>query len=210
MEEAISKIKLMEFLGKARGFIFSPIKTFDDSKADTLRDAIGYCSGILVIAAILFTTSTFFFPTLRETMKYVLLELAGFMPAYHFTICFALADVYLGVEYFIFLFLPLGIFYLFMVGVWLHLWVYIAGGRKGINQTYKVALYAYTPVLIAWTPVVFIQANIMASIWTIFLTTIGIRQLHQVSTGRAIIACMIAYLGDLFYTFDAVRCVVGW
>jgi hypothetical protein len=191
--------------GKVKGFILSPIKTFDESKADTLRDATKYCLTILAISAVLFLASAFFLPAIvYETSKYVAFELRGFVPANLFAVCFGF-----GTTYFLFLFLPLGIFYLFMMGIWLHLWVYVVGGRKNIDETIKVVMYAFTPVLIAWIPVMFIQANIIASVWMVALAVIGVRQVHEISVGRAIIACLIAHLGDLFYTFEAIRLVVG-
>ena len=35
---------------------------------------------------------------------------------------------------------------LIISGLWLHLWVYIFGGRKGIKNTIKTVFYSYSPV----------------------------------------------------------------
>jgi hypothetical protein len=189
----------MKFLRKVKSFILSPIKAFDESKIGTLMDAFKYFFCTLTFSAALFLTSAFLFPdTVQETSRYVTSKLSGFVPVSSFSY---------GAEYFIFLFLTIGIIYIFMAGIWLHLWVYVVGGRKGVDQTIKAMMYGFTPVLIAWIPIVFIQ--VIASIWMMFLTGIGIWQLHEIPTSRAIIACTIAYLGDLFYTFDAIRYSVG-
>ncbi|RLG18589.1 hypothetical protein DRN75_01320, partial [Nanoarchaeota archaeon] len=36
---------------------------------------------------------------------------------------------------------------LFIGGAWLHLWVYVLGGKQGIKQTWKAMIYASTPSL---------------------------------------------------------------
>ena len=64
--------------------------------------------------------------------------------------------------------------------------MYLVGGRKGIEQTIKTLMYAMTPqYLFVWIPVV----NL---IWALIVGIIGIRQLHELSTGKAVLAVITA------------------
>jgi hypothetical protein len=84
-----------------------------------------------------------------------------------------------------------GIILVFIGGAWLHLWVYILGGRKGYIQTVKSLMYGSTPLLlIGWIPFV----SIIGEIWAFVLQILGVRELHEISTGRAIGAVIIAIL----------------
>ncbi len=82
-----------------------------------------------------------------------------------------------------------GIIGVFIDGLWLHLWVYLVGGRNGVGQTIKAVMYGATPsYLLGWIPIV----NIIALIWALIVGIIGVRQLHALSTGKAVLAVIIA------------------
>lgn len=80
-----------------------------------------------------------------------------------------------------------------LVGVWLHIWVYIFGGRRGIGQTLKAAMYSYTPFyIIAWIPILGLIGGAAS---TLYPQYVGIRELHHVSSRRAAGAvCAAAFL----------------
>ena len=76
-----------------------------------------------------------------------------------------------------------------IVSLWLHLWVFVMGGRKGLEMTIKSVLYSSTPsLLLGWIPLV----SVIGAIWSLILGIYGIRELHEISTGRAIAAMIIA------------------
>jgi hypothetical protein len=78
----------------------------------------------------------------------------------------------------------------FIIGGWLHLFVYLLGGRKGYLETVKALIFGSTPyMLIGWIPLVGI---IIGGIWSLILSILGIRELHQISTGRAAGAVILA------------------
>ena len=53
-------------------------------------------------------------------------------------------------------------------GLWLHLWVFLVGGRNGVGQTIKAVMYGATPsCLLCWIPIV----GIIAGIWATFMAT---------------------------------------
>lgn len=73
----------------------------------------------------------------------------------------------------------------------LHLFVYLVGGRAGGEQTIKVALYAFTPFgLIGWIPFV----GLLGMLWSLILTVLGVREFHDLSTGRAVIAVILPFI----------------
>lgn len=169
--------------------MFSPSETFDASKEETLGDAFIYFVVILAIYAVLvaiIATGAF---SLIGGM-YGMFGVPGMRGAAmgRFTVELGLLP-FVGV---------------FILGLWLHLWVYLFGGRNGVVQTIKAVIYGWTPRLVlGWIPII----NIIAWIWALIVGIIGIRQLHELSTGKAVIAVIIALIipsiiiGALIATF---------
>lgn len=76
----------------------------------------------------------------------------------------------------------------FIIGAIYHIGVYIVGGKKGIEQTIKALMYGQTPgLLLGWIPII----GIIAGIWSFVLYILGIRQLQEITTGKAILAVLI-------------------
>jgi len=137
------------------GFLFSPLKTFDASKDDTLGNAAVYFISILAIGA-------------------VLSGITGWLVFHH--------DVAIAMFVLVFV---LGILDVFIGGLLIHIWVYLFGGRKGVTQTVKALMYGATPkCLLGWIPIV----GTFTVLWTLILQIVGIRQLHELSTERAVLA----------------------
>jgi hypothetical protein len=168
---------------RIRGFLFSPSETFDASKEDSLGDAFKYYVVILLVLAVLLAIIG------AVTFQLIWGMVATFLPPD----APSLAEIgpllaVLPVLLFVLL-LVVGIIGAFIDGLWIHLWVYIVGGRKGIGQTIKAVLYGATPYcLLGWIPIV----NVIAEIWKIIVTILGVRQLHELSTGKAVLAVVIA------------------
>jgi len=168
----------LSFKEKVKGFLGAPLNTFNNVEAEALGSALKYFTIWLVIYAIL---RTIVFYTLERRVYQILWDLLGLSDAapylYHFDpVIFALLGV-------------LGAFGgLFIGGSWTHLFVRAFGGRKGYGNTIKAFAYGYTPVfLFGWLPFV----GMLFSIWALVLNIIGIKQLHQISTGRAIGAVLL-------------------
>ncbi|MBI4182105.1 MAG: YIP1 family protein [Candidatus Aenigmarchaeota archaeon] len=80
---------------------------------------------------------------------------------------------------------------LFMVigGLWLHLWAYVFGARKGLEKTLRSSWYAGTPsYVLGWIPVV----NLAALAWELVLNGMGLQELQGMSAGRAAAAVIVA------------------
>jgi hypothetical protein len=78
------------------------------------------------------------------------------------------------------------------------------GGRQGVGKTIIAIAYGRTPyLLLGWIPII----NFIAMIWTLVVEIIGVRQLHGLTTGKAVIAVILAIViplivfGVLFAVF---------
>ncbi len=76
-------------------------------------------------------------------------------------------------------------------GLWLHLWAYIFGAKGKLEQTLKTMFYGGTPsYLLGWVPFV----GILAGLWSIYLTWIGLQNLHGLKGDRAAFAVITAFI----------------
>jgi len=169
----------LSFGEEVKGFLGAPSNTFNNVEAEALGSAVKYFAIWAVIYAIL---QTIIFYTLGRGVFQTLWDLLGLSDAplflYYFDpVTFALLAV-------------LGAFAgLFISGLWTHLFVRAFGGRKGYRNTIKAFAYGDTPVLLfGWIPFV----GMLFSIWALVLNIIGIRQLHEISTGRATGAVLLS------------------
>jgi len=173
----------LSFGEKVKGFLGAPSNTFNDVKAEALGNALKYFAIWVVIYAIL---RTIVFYTVERRVFQILWDLLEVSDAavYRFDpVTFALLAV-------------LGAFgNLFISGSWAHLFVRAFGGRKGYGNTMKAFAYGNTPLLLfGWIPFV----GMLFPLWALVLNIIGIRQLHEISTGRAIGAVLLGIVALVF------------
>lgn len=169
----------LSFGEKVKGFLGAPSNTFNDVEPEVLVSALQYFAIWAVIYAVLqtivfYTVGREVFQTLWDLLGLNGVALFPFPPA-----ALGLASV-------------LGAFgSLFIYGSWAHLFVRAFGGRKGYTNTIKAFAYGNTPLfLFGWIPFV----GALFSIWALVLDIIGIRQMHEISTGRAIGAVLLGAL----------------
>jgi len=165
----------MDFFEKVKKFLLEPSKTFDAVKGENLNEALRYYLSILAIyLAIL-----------------VVFALIPSNPMMGFGNMGMIAGAgYKGIEGMIAIFMMFFIALIvpFIHGAIVHIFVYLVGGRKGITQTIKAFMYGVTPVLLlGWIPII----GFITVIWTLVLEIIGIRQLHELTIGRAILAMFL-------------------
>ena len=160
--------------GKMKGVLFAPSETFDQViRHDEAKDIGIYLLVLVVIFSIMFA---------------ILLTLGVGMYAG------ALSGIIAG-GFSLIALIPVP-FFVLLIGVaiwtiWLHLWVYLAGGRKGITETAKTIVYAATPsLLLGWVPVI----AVLMGIWTLLLGIVAIHELHGISIARAALAVLIAWV----------------
>ncbi len=167
----------MDFFEKVRGFLLDPSKAFDAAKGEKLEEAIKYYAIIAAVySALLAVLLTFIGTMLGSLMGGPIGGLIG-----------AGAGAGGGIIFFI-LFMIFAIIGAFIGGAILHIFVYLVGGRKGLEQTIKAVMYGSTPgLLLGWIPII----GFIAGIWSLVLEILGIRQLHELTTGKAVLAVLI-------------------
>jgi len=169
----------LSFGEKVKGFVGAPVNTFNNVEAEALGTALKYFTIWVVIYTIL---RTVIFYTVERRVFQTLWDLLG------------LGDAALYLYRFdpvIFALLAVGGAFasLFISGSLTHLFVRAFGGRKGYGNTMKAFAYGNTPLfLFGWIPFV----GMLFPLWAWILNIIGIRQLHEISTGRAIGAVLLS------------------
>jgi len=170
---------LTNIFERVQGFLLMPVETFQKAREDSLESALGYYVVLLIIYAAL----------TAAIVAIVGITLSGF-----FGRALGLSGAALPLVIFVGMIIG-GILSVFIGGAWLHLWVWLLGGKKGYGQTIKSLMYGSTPhFLIGWIPVI----GLLGALWSFILVIFGIRELHQISTGRSIAAVIIAILVPFF------------
>ena len=183
---------------KAKGLLLNPVETFQKSRADAIEQSILYYSAIVLVHAVLSILVAFL---ILETGTVALFDamvkqLGVVMPL--LGVIGAIVAV-IAIEFF-------AVVFVFIIGGWLHLWVYLLGGRKGYTQTVKAMALGATPyMLIGWIPFI---GPVIGGIWSFVLEILGVREMQEISTARAaaaviiagvVIAILVAFLAALFF-----------
>ena len=168
---------------KIKGFLFKPAGSFRGVRNEQPGETLKYFFAIAAIYSILMGVMIM----LRLAATHPFLSL---VPSIDPTQV-AVFDVF-GVILMIVLMLVLSFIFAVIFGIWLHIFVYLLGGRKGFWETEKSVFYNLTPMmLIGWIP--FIGA-LIGAIWSIILGVIGVRELHELSTAKAAVAVILAVI----------------
>lgn len=161
---------------KIRGFLFTPTLSFRRAKEEPMRDTVVY---VVILAAF------------YSVMSAILTALEVFVHPFAFAshVRAAVFDPLLLVSATVAV-LVFSLAAAALLGLWIHVFVYIAGGRKGVWQTEKAVFYALTPAFIlGWIPVIGLVVGI---IWSAVDGVVGVRELHGLSDARAAIAVVLS------------------
>jgi hypothetical protein len=168
----------MEYIELIKGFVLSPVETFRKVKDTDYGDTLAY----FLVFAVIYTVLS---------VSVILVRL----PQAWFTSIFGLLGIEtlsgFGIVIIAIMMIIAALVILFIGAAWLHLWVYLFGGRKGFRETLKALAFGETPaLLLGWIPLL----GILALIWSLVLTFLGVRELHEISTGRALGAVILAVM----------------
>jgi hypothetical protein len=160
---------------KIRGFLFSPSEAFWQVRDEYLQDTTIYFIIISVIYTLFSTLITGI-----AVSKHPALVLFG--------LGFGSGNIVLS----FFIILALTVVIAVAYALWLHLWVMLICGKRGVEKTIKTVFYYLTPtMLIGWIPVI---GAFAASVWSVVVGIIGIEELHQVPFGRALISILLSII----------------
>ncbi|MEM3628628.1 MAG: YIP1 family protein [Candidatus Bathyarchaeia archaeon] len=179
---------------KVKGFMVSPSATFDGVRDEGWGASYGFYAKLLVIFAILFIIMLVAFGwwVISMIFGFFTSMLAAFgVPAEVIPIDIqGLAGMVLGIMAVVMFISTIigGLIGILIGSGWMHIWVYLCGGRKGVGQTIKAMAYGSTPsLLLGWVPFI----GVIFGVWSMVVSIIGLRQLHEISTGRAVLAYLL-------------------
>jgi Yip1 domain len=156
---------------KIHGFLFNPVETFQKSRDDE-PVPVFTCFVVLLLFDVIMTTLLVMIGAGNKLY-------AGLMPGMNSPAVLFIV-IFAG-----------GLIFTILGSAWLHLWVWIVGGRKGFMQTIKAVMYGMTPnLLLGWVPIV----GVIFFVWALILDILGIRELHEISASKAVIALAVAVL----------------
>jgi hypothetical protein len=174
---------------KVKGFLLKPSATFQATRSESLTSAFQYYVILLITFSILYAIVSvalgvaFFTDYVNQLASTGLLGsyAAGMLEA--FTPFVAALSLFWA--YFLFVFLLFGIF---LDGFFYHVFVILFGGQKGLVQTVKTVMYAWTPFFIlGWIPYI----SIIGLIWAWILIIIGIKENQEMVLGKAILVLAV-------------------
>lgn len=191
----------MGFGSKFRGFVRSPAATFAEVKEETLGGALKYA----LICLVIFGAAAGLVSSLPFTLTGVAMWemwFGGASDPLASILGGALSWIPITVGFFVIG----GLLFIFIGGAWIHLWVYLLGGRKshGYRQTVKALAYAVTPMcVVGWVPLV---GGLAGGIWAMVVAIIGLREMHGMTTGKAVAAYLLpAAIVSIVIVVIAVR-----
>jgi hypothetical protein len=168
----------MDYFELMKGFFLSPVETFRKVKDTYYGDTLVYFLILVLIYTVLYIP--------------VMLVL---LPSMWFSGIFSLFGLGTLTGFWIIILavmmITAALVFLFIGSAWLHLWVYVFGGRKGYRETFKALAFGQTPaLLLGWIPLL----GILAWIWSVVLSVLGVRELQEISTGRAVGTVIVAVM----------------
>jgi hypothetical protein len=158
-----------DIIDKAKGFLMDPAAAFRNAHSDDMGEALKYFAIILAINSVL--SGLMVMVGLGASV-----DVAGMGVGVAGGIAAIIAN-FIG-----------GIIGLFICGFIVHIFVALIIGGNGIGQTINAMIYGATPaMLFSWIPFI----GILAALWSLALYVIGIRELHDTTTGKAAIAVLL-------------------
>jgi len=189
---------------KVKGFLLKPAETFRATSSESLNSAYQYYVILLIIYSILLAIVI----SVSLGVTYYTLPLTGVLGSNGASIVNAftpfLVSYVLFIPYLMFMFMLFGIF---LSGFWYHVFVILFGGRKGLAQTVKTVMYAWTPFfLIGWIPFI----SIIGIIWSWILIIIGIRENQEMTYGMAALVLIVPLILTLIFFIGLFAVIVSF
>jgi hypothetical protein len=160
-----------KIIEKVKGFVVDPVEAFGNARSDNPGDVLKYFVVILAVNVVL--TGLLF---IGKRLLHAVISGGGAVALIVEGGIFVLGEFVGGTVLF------------FLACMYLHLFVALVVGGKGIEQTFRALAYGATPgMLLGWIPLI----GFIAWIWTAALVIIGFRELHETSTLRAAVAVLL-------------------
>ena len=189
---------------KVKGFLLKPAETFRATASESLNSAFQYYVILLIIYSILLAIVI----SVSLGVTYYSFTVTGLLGSNGAAIMNAftpfLVSYVLFVPYLVFMVMLFGIF---LSGFWYHVFVILFGGRKGLTQTVKTVMYAWTPFfLIGWIPFI----SIIGIIWSWILIIIGIRENQEMTYGMAALVLIVPLILSLIFFIGLFAVIISF
>ncbi|MBP2146260.1 hypothetical protein J2129_001714 [Methanofollis sp. W23] len=176
----------------------NPVESFRNTQGDDLGEVLIYFVAILAVNAVLIGLMTM----VGFGLSYA--DIAGMenLPGSE-----AVSSVGAGIEAIVGTCVG-EIVGLGVIALLVHILVALLVGGNGIEATVRALAYASTPsMLFGWIPVL----GPLATLWTVVLAVVGIRECHETTTGRAAVAVFlpVVVLFGLFIVFVVMIAAVA-
>lgn len=185
-----------------KGFLLNPVESFQKARETSLTAAYQYYVVLLLFFSIFFGIVMYLqMNPLIPIMTAIpgMSELGGFINA-------IFAQLSILTVYAVFF---IGLFSIFISGLYYHVFVTLLGGEEGVVQTMKTVMYANTPaLLIGWIPFI----GIIGAIWSLVLFIIGIREMQKVSLLAAVLIFLVPTIlvcGMVFIVMMMFMTIIG-
>lgn len=167
---------------RVKGFLLHPVEAFRQSRNDKPVVVFTYFGALLLFNAILSALIAVVFRMRDMQLFYGMSsELADLFMFFFMTLAGSFVHTFI---------------FILIIAAWIHVWVYLFGGRKGVRQTIKTIMYGNTPdLLLGWIPYI----GLIFTLWSLVLSTWGIHEIQEISTGKAILAVAFAVIFLLIF-----------
>ena len=182
--ESVEKMGDIEFVEKMKGFLLKPVDTFQKVKEETLSESLKY---FLVLILMYSALSAVVITAMRHTIwGSTLFSIYKSLPVVG-PIFESGSGTTTALTFFV-IFLVGGFIGIFIGAAIVHLGVLLFGGKKGYTHTVNALIYGSTPSYVfGWIPFVML----IIWIWSFILEILGIRELQEMSTGKAVAAVLV-------------------
>lgn len=184
----------MDFIEKVKGILLDPTGTFQNLRDEDMGGALRY----FVIWLLIFSALSALILALVGTVIFSMIPQTEELEMFNSFIGSGGGIILAGIGFIAMLIF--GVIGIFIGGAVIHLGALLVSGAKGYHQTVKSLVYGLTPsFLFGWIPFV----GIIGSIWSLILVIFGMKELHEISTGKAVIAVLIPVIiiGAIFGFF---------
>ena len=172
----------MDYFELMKGFLLTPVETFRTVRDTDLGDSLKYYLILLAINAVLSAiVSLAMASAVRITITSIFTQAGIPLPAVTGAGVIGIALMMIIVQFVL----------VFIGAAWLHVFVWLLGGRRGYLQTLKAIIFGSTPtMLFGWIPFI----GFLAGLWSLVLGIFGLQELQNMTTLKAVLVIFFSVM----------------
>jgi len=172
----------MDYFELMKGFLLTPVEAFRTVRDTDLGDSLKYYLILLAINAVLSAIVSLAMASAVQTTITSIFTQAGIpLPAVTGAGVIGIALMMIIVQFVL----------VFIGAAWLHVFVWLLGGRRGYLQTLKAIIFGSTPtMLFGWIPFI----GFLAGLWSLVLGIFGLQELQNMTTLKAVLAIFFSVM----------------